>query len=407
MSLRTFIAWYRDNPDSPPDEVMARYDVIIGGGCPPERRERIRKTNPRVRFLTYVNVIDLPLVAGIDDVAALGASPPRSGGDFIEDIWRNHRDFLLKTRAGAKGTTTDPRRMYVWGYQALFDPSSRSANRFHLDPRSGWKDYFAERCAEIVREGGWDGVMVDNAGARCDWSFSRIADPELRPEIDDAEWGRAMSALLANVSRRVKEACPGAMVTANTCGDFVRSDGDDAEPTAFFRDSLLDGAIEEFFGHAQGANRPSYVTGARWREQIRSILCCERMGRSYLALANGAPENHAARTYALASFLLAAGDHSCFTYNPAAGPTYPLVYRLSEFDLDLGRPLAAHECLSGIYVRRFERGLVLVNPGDREATVDLPAGLRRMDLSRAGLAGDRAGCSFSLPSSSAAIWIRD
>ena len=119
------------------------------------------------------------------------------------------------------------------------------------------------------------------------------------------------------------------------------------------------------------------------------------------------PEDHAARIYALASFLIAAGDHSCFTYNPAAGPTYPLVYRLPEFDLDLGRPLGAHERLSGVYVRRFERGLVLVNPGDASATLDLPAGLRRMDLSRAGLAGDRAGSSFSFPSSSAAIWIRD
>ena len=45
---------------------MARYDLIIGRGCPSERRDTLRKLNPRLRILAYRNVLDCRLIEGVE-----------------------------------------------------------------------------------------------------------------------------------------------------------------------------------------------------------------------------------------------------------------------------------------------------------------------------------------------------
>jgi hypothetical protein len=416
VALRTFICWYRGPDDAPADEIMSRYDLVVGAGCPPDRREPLRKLNSDIRFVIYMNAIDCRLPPTIEDVEYIGAGRPAAEHvrDVYEDVWRNHRDFLLKNAGGLRGVSADPRTIYAWGYQSPYDRTSRQANRFFLDPRSGWKDYFADMCAARMEEGGYDGVFVDNAAAGIHWNFDKLPDENLRVDIPDEEWSRAMSALLANVSRKVKAAKPGALAFANTCGHFVEPESkslpaEGLRPTPFFRDSQLDGACEEFFAHAKGGNRPSYVTGRAWREQVRSILCCEAMGRSYLALSNGEENDAAARVYALASFLMGAGEQARFNFNPAAGPTYPLVYRLPEYDIDLGEPLVQYGSVDearlhgtrDVYVRRFERGMALANPTNVPAEdIPVPAGAKRLVLASSingGFTVEPAGSSTSLP----------
>ena len=122
------------------------------------------------------------------------------------------------------------------------------------------------------------------------------------------------------------------------------------------------------------------------------------MGRAYFAQSNGDEEDHAGRIYSLASFLIAAGDNSLFNYNPAPAANYFLVYRFPEWDIDLGRPLVQYEHLDealldgtdNVYVRRFERGMTLVNPTDTAASdIPVPVGAGRLVLSPS--AGDPDG----------------
>ena len=45
---------------------------------------------------------------------------------------------------------------------------------------------------------------------------------------------------------------------------------------------------------------------------------------------------------------------------------------LREYDVDLGQPLAAYEVNrygEGVYSRKFEHGLVIVNPSDKDVSV--------------------------------------
>ena len=222
MAFRTFICWYGRPGETPPDEVMARYNLIVGRACPSERRAALRNLSPDIRFIVYRNAIDCRLAAGIEDIAPspTGRRAPEHAECGYEDIPRARRDCLLKNRGALRNASRDPRTIYTWGYQQPYDATSRHANRFFLDPRSAWKDVYPELCAESVRAGGYDGVFCDNAGAHIEWIFEGLPD-DLKPDIDDEQWARAMADLLTGVARRLTGEKPGALVFANTCGDFV------------------------------------------------------------------------------------------------------------------------------------------------------------------------------------------
>jgi len=423
MSIRTFICWYASPPKPPADEVMSRYDVVVGRACPPERRRALRKLNADIRFVVYVNAVDCYLPPDVPDVEFLGVGevrPEHKGTSHAREVFREHRDFLLLNRRGARERAGNPREIYTWGYQRPYDPTSRYANRFYFDPRSGWKDLYPEVCARHVAAGDYDGVFCDNAGAHIEWNFEKLED-DLKPDVTDAEWARATARMLSNVSRRLKRDRADALTFANTCGEFVRADADDIEPTDFWRDAKIDGAMDEFFAYSV---RPDGTGGAhpepRWREQVRSVLCCEKLGRAYFAQANGPDTDRAGRIYALASFLIGAGDHALFNYNPAPAANYRLVYRFPEWDIDLGRPRVQYESLDearaagggGAYGREFEGGLVLVNPTAEAATVDVPKRARRLVLTGGtitqggAVAWEEAPSSLTLAAQSAEILLR-
>ena len=395
--IRTFICWYGSPDETPPDEVMARYDVVVGRACPPERRAALRRLNPGIRFVVYVNAIDCYLPRGVADVEFMDAGrvrPEHGGTSHAADIFANHRDFLLRTRAGARGAPGGPRASCAWGYQRPYDPASRYANRFFLDPRSAWKDYYPRLCVSSMTAGPYDGVFCDNAGSSIEWNFESLPD-DLKADVTDAEWSRAVATMLSNVDRAVKAERPDALTFANTCGDFVRRESRDIAPTEFWRHASIDGAMDEFFAYSARPGRQAFLAEPRWREQLRSILCCEKLGCAYFAQSNGDELDHPGRIYSLASFLVGAGDRSLFNYNPAPAANYFLVYRLPEWDVDLGRPLVQYERLDDaleagqgkVFARRFERGLVLVNPTDAPAqAIDLPPGSRRLVLSGGTLA---------------------
>jgi len=391
LPVRTFICWYRRRNGTPPDEVMSRYDVIVGAACSAERRDALRKLNPGIRFVVYVNAIDRRVPRGLADVERYDCgrrAPEHRNSPFQEDIWRNHRDFFLKNRGGVRGISDDPRVIYAWGYQRPYEATSRHANRFFLDPRSGWQDYYPDVCAATMKAGDYDGVFCDNAGPRIEWNFKNLPD-DLKADITDAEWSHAVAAMLTKVSQRLRAERADALTFANSCGGFVREDTDDIEPAEFWRNAHIDGAMDEFFAYAKRRDGgDGYLPEGKWREQVRAILCCEKLGRSYFAQSNGDAHDHAARIYTLASFLIGAGDHARFNYNPAPAATYGLVYRFPEWDIDLGKPRVQYESLDEartvgqgvVYAREFERGRVLVNPGTETVTLDAVPRSRRLTL---------------------------
>jgi hypothetical protein len=85
------------------------------------------------------------------------------------------------------------------------------------------------------------------------------------------------------------------------------------------------------------------------------------------------------RAFALASFLLAAGNDQFLQIEPAAhgGPSWGDPSPL--YAADLGRPLDSSATVDGyrhggLYSRRYQHGMVLVNPGATTAPFTIPSG---------------------------------
>jgi hypothetical protein len=133
----------------------------------------------------------------------------------------------------------------------------------------------------------------------------------------------------------------------------------------------------------KGGSAERFAPPDIWAEQMGQALLMAGNGRGVLLLArHDATDDARARLYALASFHLARGERTRFSYMTAACGSRPL----PEWDVALGAPLERFLDLSDarqggdesqLYRRRFERGQVWVN-GDRART-------RTIALERPGL----------------------
>jgi hypothetical protein len=113
-------------------------------------------------------------------------------------------------------------------------------------------------------------------------------------------------------------------------------------------------------------------------ERYRAALANTRAGKDVVFVAYGAsPTDYATLRYGLASALM---DDGMFLFVPSTGSQVPAWY--DEYAAPLGAavdapPLAPAQ--NGAYLRRFENGVVLVNPsGTAAATVDVGAGYQRL-----------------------------
>jgi hypothetical protein len=103
------------------------------------------------------------------------------------------------------------------------------------------------------------------------------------------------------------------------------------------------------------------------------------IGQSYVK-----PSDLGARGFALASYLLVKGRRTFLNLESGGAEWYP------EYALDLGRArsappraVASLRVSGGAYVREYERGVAVVNPGDADVRYAFP-GKRRLVRPRGG-----------------------
>jgi hypothetical protein len=113
-------------------------------------------------------------------------------------------------------------------------------------------------------------------------------------------------------------------------------------------------------------------------ERYRAAVANTRAGAKVVFSVYGAsPTDYATLRYGLASALM---DNGLFMFVPASGSQVPAWY--DEYSAQIGAPaepppLAPAQ--NGIYLRRYENGLVLVNPSRTDsATIDVGAGYQRL-----------------------------
>jgi hypothetical protein len=116
--------------------------------------------------------------------------------------------------------------------------------------------------------------------------------------------------------------------------------------------------------------------------QYRTAMANTRTDKKVVFVAYGAsPVDYATMRYGLASALM---DNGLFLFIPSSGSQVPAWY--DEYAAPLGKPVDApptSATQNGIYMRRFENGLVLVNPSKTSsASINVGSGYQRLSGSQ-------------------------
>ncbi len=145
--------------------------------------------------------------------------------------------------------------------------------------------------------------------------------------------------------------------------------------------SAADGSAEEGVFLARWFPN-GYVPTPGWTDAIsHTIQAVQIQHRAVLDLIEVHEDDIPGRIYGLASYLMCKGDFHYLALNWSETTT---VY-LPEMDLLVGQPIETYLDVtqyrhgSGIYGRRFERALVLINPGEATITEALPTTMYRVD----------------------------
>jgi hypothetical protein len=250
-------------------------------------------------------------------------------GDAWEREWpRRVRDRWLFRHDGS-------RVLNCWGWY-LVDPDDR-----------GWRRYYVAQLRRQLETTDADGAFLDSA--RVPAAIGRPFRPALPARDPDFRraWARRLERLLLAVRRALDRP-----VVANA-GSLLRDDEADY--------SRVDGVMVEPFA-LDHDGRP--LAPPAWRRQLRKVLDLERAGVVVLAQSYPPPHDRGRRMFALASYLLVKGDRAYVNLVERVEVAwYP------EYEIDLGPPATplppSLDALDqdGLLVRRYVKGLVVVNPG--------------------------------------------
>jgi hypothetical protein len=331
--------------------------------------DRIRSVNPQFVVLQYRLAFGLSADANIT----------------AENLW--DRDTIEPDDAAHAGDPRQTREDFYLHAPAGSNQRVRHADNYWLaDVRNpDWQRYQIDELARRLDTNDFDGAFLDTAHVRWDgltpdtW-WQDFCGPEYHalPGCWNPPTRPYFEALVA----RFREGPSWHYVVGNM-GPLV-AEADDNAPLA-----ALDGGMVEHFMYLGGfpVERDWHITAERITRLIgdTKILIAEPVHFD--------PADRRVRRWLIANFRFFQGRQSFAAFYPQGTGHVDAPVWLPEYDLDLGAPLepvpaqagvlctgeaTAFAC-SGLYVRDFERGFVVVNPAGEARRVDLPvpgAGLR-------------------------------
>ncbi len=207
---------------------------------------------------------------------------------------------------------------------------------------SAISDYF-----EVFRN--FDGVFLDDF-----WSYVYPTAPFSQPAPD---WfTNGFKDFMTNALRRIKKAFPDREVIVNSPemdGDYV---------------SMADGVMDEGFVHSEWMS--SYVDKSYVSQVLDKVKRYSELGKTVLLISSVgddfANELDKVHLYTLASYLLVSGGDVYYFYR-GTNKNYDSFVEVPDFysQIELGAPVESYrETDSGLFVRHFENGVVIVNPND-------------------------------------------
>ncbi len=216
------------------------------------------------------------------------------------------------------------------------------------DALDHWINYYALTAAQQVHEYHYDGLFIDSASH---WLNPHAVRGVMPDDYDLDNWYADRVRGLAYIKAQL----PDKIVVFNGLHNQHGAE-----------DSLAntDGGMWETF-----AFRPGKGTYAGEKQWLTALELVSRHPDKFLVLVvkeqPGLTDDIQKRVFSVGSYLLVSGDNVVFSMADAQHiKTNSLLY-YPEYTLDLGEPLGAYtRTEDGLYLRRFEKGLVLVNPSD-------------------------------------------
>jgi Hypothetical glycosyl hydrolase family 15 len=309
--------------------------------------ERLRAVHPGFLVLHYR--------LGIGD----GPVPFRIG-----DRWAS--DYGSVTRHESWFWHQDGRRVFQsqWGW-------------YLMNPDSGWRAYWAKRVLHEASLLGDDGVFADSLSVPQFLGASSFTPP-LQYFVGEAAWTARIDRFMRYEERRLH----GRLWFIPNAGSWITT----RDRTNY---AIPDGVMIE--GFAEGGPASFYALGD-WRLQMDRALGLVRRGKVLIAQSYMSPGDRRARGFVLGSYLLIKGSHTFVNMDIGSEPQW-----FPEYGVDLGRaltpPPASMRSLrtaTGVYVRRYARGLVAVNPDGRPRVLVLSAPARRVEPIGGGAVGAAA-----------------
>ena len=336
------------NATSARQALLAKFDFAVVGMSPTGLgpfASGVKQLNPNTKIAQYLNFADLkPTATSSEENYAL-----------VQEIQARH--WWLTTAGGGlaswTGGSTAGINMSGW---TTANPSGQRWPQFkaQFDAAS-----FFRNAPQV------EYAFTANTFARprvaADWKHLGTDQPATDTTVQSA-----MRAGYAAYWTALRAATPNIKVMAGTDSDLSSPEYKGAADAAF-----LDGMIGRSW---------SIETWAGWDAMMRhyrNALANVKPGKTAIFVAYGAtPTDYAAMRYGLASALL---DDAHFMFRPAGGSQVPAMY--DEYLAQLGKavdPAPTAAASNGVWLRRYENGLVLVNPQKASASIDVGSGYKRL-----------------------------
>ncbi|HJS93056.1 MAG TPA: putative glycoside hydrolase, partial [Solirubrobacteraceae bacterium] len=342
--------WDDQLPDSMTDAQVRFVARHVDGTQKVSRQtaERLRAVDPGFLVLHYR--------LGIGD----GPVPFRIG-----DKWAS--DYGSVTRHESWFWHQDGRRVFQsqWGW-------------YLMNPDSGWRSYWARRVLYEASLLGDDGVFADSLSVPQYLGASNFSPP-LQYFVGEAAWTARIDRFMRYEERRLH----GRLWFIPNAGSWITT----RDRTNY---AIPDGVMIEGFAESGPA---SFYAPVDWRLEMNRALGLVRRGKVLIAQSYLSAGDRRARGFVLGSYLLIKGSHTFVNMDVGSEPQW-----FPEYGVELGPALAppprsidALREAGGLYVRRYARGLVAVNPDGRSHVLVLSRATRRVDPIGGGAIGAGAG----------------
>lgn len=246
------------------------------------------------------------------------------------------------------------RILTIWN-SWLMDPNDM-VDPHDPDAMNHWINYYAVTAAKQVYQYNYDGLFIDSASHRLS---PGAVNGKMPDDYDPERWRQGRVTALAFI----KSYLPDKSVVFNG----LHSDAGAEESL-----TNTDGGMWEVF--AFNPSTGAYYGADVWQDVIELV---EKYNREKIIVLvskkAGITENIRVRMFIVASYLLVSNENVILSMADLNRDELRTIQYYPEYDLNLGEPLGNYTVnKQGLFMRQFEKGMVIVNPSASETLVFVP-----------------------------------